>query len=102
MVDSKGVNTSLFENKEILPFIFGNFIENKRNYDIYDSYTLKVITLLIYVSEIFSSILMFAFVYYERSGLAGSYRTFNNQLLAYFYGGVSFFLIISLPNIPIF
>ena len=89
MVDSKGVNTSLFENKEILPFIFGNFIENKINYDTYDSYTLKVITLLIYFSEIFSSILMFGFFYYERSGLAGSYRTFNNQLLAYFYLGVS-------------
>ena len=91
MADSKSVNISLFENKNILPLIFGNFMESERNYDIYDSYTLKVITLLIYVSEIFSSILMFAFVYYERSGLAGSYRTFNNQLLAYFYGGVSLF-----------
>ena len=91
MADSKSVNISLFENKNILPLIFGNFMESKRNYDIYDSYTLKVITLLIYVSEIFSSILIFAFVYYERSGLAGSYRTFNNQLLAYFYGGVSLF-----------
>ena len=89
MVDSKVVNNSLFESKEILPIVFSNFIEITRNYDVYDSYTLKAITLLIYISEIFSSILMFGFVYYERSGLAGSYRTFNNQLLAYFYLGVS-------------
>ena len=83
MVESK------FDNREILPIIISNFIESTSSNDVYESYTLKAITLLIYISEIFSSILMFGFVYYERSGHAVSYRTFNNQLLAYFYLGVS-------------
>ena len=68
--------------------ILGNFTETKRNYDLYDSSILKGITLLIYISEIISSVVMFAFVRYVKSGDAGSYRTFNNQLLAYLYGGV--------------
>ena len=60
--------------------------------------TLKGITLLIYVSEVISSFLMFGFVHYERSGHAGSYRTLINQLLAYFYGGVSLIKAVSMQG----
>ena len=88
MVDIKNVNNSHFEGQLELHTVLGNLTENKRNYDLYDSFILKGITLLIYISEMVSSAIMFAFVHYERSGDAGSYRTFNNQLLAYLYGGV--------------
>ena len=82
------VNNTDFESQLQSKMILGSFIENKRDYDLYDSPILKGITLLIYISEIVSSLIMFAFVHYERSGDAGSYRTFNNQLLAYLHGGV--------------
>ena len=88
MADIEVVNSTYFESQLQLDIILGNFIESKRNYDLYDSPILKGITLLIYISEIVSSLIMFAFVHYERSGDAGSYRTFNNQLLAYLHGGV--------------
>ena len=82
------VNNTHFESQLQLNIILGNFTESKQNYDLYDSPVLKVITLLIYISEIISSVIMFGFVHYERSGDAGSYRTFNNQLIAYLRGGV--------------
>ena len=82
------VDNTYFESQLQLDIILGNFIESKRNYDLYDSPVLKGLTLLIYISEIISSVIMFAFVHYERSGDAGSYRTFNNQLIAYLRGGV--------------
>ena len=82
------VNNTDFESQLQSNIILVNFIESKRDYDLYDSPILKGITLLIYVSEIISSLIMFAFVHFERSGDAGSYRSFNNQLLAYLLGGV--------------
>ena len=88
MADIEVVNNTYFESQLQLDIILGNFIESKRNYDLYDSPILKWITLLIYVSEIISSLIMFGLVHYERSEDAGSYRTFNNQLLAYLHGGV--------------
>ena len=88
MADIEFVNNTYFESQLQLDIILGNFIESKRNYDLCDSPILKGITLLIYISEIISSVIMFGFVYYERSGDAGSYRTFNNQLIAYLRGGV--------------
>ena len=86
------VNSTDFESQLQSDIILGNFIESKRDYDLYDSPILKGITLLIYVSEIISSLIMFAFVHFERSGDAGSYRSFNNQLLAYLGGGVQQYL----------
>ena len=85
------VNNTDFESQLQSDIILGNFIESKRDYDLYDSPILKGITLLIYISEIISSVIMFAFVHYEKSGDAGSYRTFNNQLLAGLHGGVRLF-----------
>ena len=58
--------------------------------DPYDSIWLKLFTVVFYIVEILASLVMFAFVKYETSGLAGHYRTLINQLLSYFYGGVSY------------
>ena len=52
----------------------------------YDSIPLKILTSFIYLIEVIAAMIMFSFVYYERSGAAGSYRTVINQLLAYAYG----------------
>ena len=57
--------------------------------DPYDSIWLKLFTILVYIIEILASVVMFAFVKYETSGLAGHYRTLINQLLSYLYGVVS-------------
>ena len=57
--------------------------------DPYDSIWLKLFTVLVYIIEILASLVMFAFVQYETSGLAGHYRTLINQLLSYLYGFVS-------------
>ena len=56
--------------------------------DPYDSIWLKLFTILVYIIEILASVVMFAFVQYETSGLAGHYRTLINQLLSYLYGVV--------------
>ena len=52
----------------------------------YNSITLKILTSFLYIIEVIAAMIMFSFVYYERSGAAGSYRTVINQLLAYAYG----------------
>ena len=52
----------------------------------YDSIPLKILTSFFYIIEVIAAMIMFSFVYYERSGAAGSYRTVINQLLAYSYG----------------
>jgi hypothetical protein len=64
--------------------------EIKREH-IIDPYSiqLKLITVFIYMIEVTCALVMFSFVVYERSGFAGAYRSIINQLLAYFYGGVS-------------
>ena len=56
----------------------------------YDSIPLKILTSFIYVIEVIAAMIMFSFVYYERSGAAGYYRNVINQLVAYVYGGVSY------------
>ena len=58
--------------------------------DPYDSVWLKFFAVIFYIVEVLASLIMFSFVKYETSGLAGHYRTLINQLLSYFYGGVSF------------
>ena len=57
--------------------------------DPFDSFWLKLITLLVYSIELVESVIMMAFVVYETKGLAGHYRTLINQLLSHLYGGVS-------------
>ena len=56
----------------------------------YDSIPLKILTSFIYLIEVIAAMIMFSFVYYERSGAAGSYRTVINQLLAYISLWVSY------------
>ena len=56
---------------------------------IYDSVSLKVLTVIVYFVEVMAAIVMFTFVAYEKGGYAGQYRTLINQLLSCLYGGVS-------------
>ena len=58
--------------------------------DRYDSIPFKILTSFIYIIEVIAVMIMFSFVYYERSGAAGSYRTVINQLLAYISLWVSY------------
>ena len=57
--------------------------------DPYNSIPLKLLTIIIYVIEIWASIVMGIFVTYETKGLFGHYRTVINQLLSFGYGAVS-------------
>ena len=57
--------------------------------DPYDSILLKLLTIIIYIIEIWASIVMLIFVSYETKGVFGHYRTVINQLLSYVYGSVS-------------
>ena len=54
--------------------------------DPYDSLWLKIITVGVYMVEMFSSAVMIAFISFERD--YGHYRTLINQLLSYLYGAV--------------
>ena len=56
--------------------------------DPFDSIWLKLLTIGVYIIEIFSAVIMMTFVDYETKGLAGHYRTLINQLLSYHYGVV--------------
>ena len=57
--------------------------------DPYNSIPLKLLTIIIYLIELWASTVMLIFVDYERNGLFGHYRTVINQLLSYGYGAVS-------------
>ena len=71
--------------------ILAYFEKEIKQEHIIDPYSiqLKLITVFIYMIEVTCALVMFSFVVYERSGFAGAYRSIINQLLAYFYGGVS-------------
>ena len=56
--------------------------------DPYNSIPLKLLTIIIYISEIWASVIMLTFVSYETKGLFGHYRTVINQLLSFGYGAV--------------
>ena len=66
----------------------GDMENDKEWIDPYGSVLLKLITIIVYIIEVISASVMFAFVAYETEGYAGHYRTFINQLLSYLYGGV--------------
>ena len=55
--------------------------------DPYDSIWLKLITVLVYIVELLSSGICYAFVIYEQD--YGHYRTLINQLIGYLYKVVS-------------
>ena len=57
--------------------------------DPYNSIPLKLLTIIIYLIELWASTIMLIFVVYEINGLFGHYRTVINQLLSYGYGAVS-------------
>ena len=59
--------------------------------DPYNSIPLKLLTIIIYVIELWASTIMFIFVSYETKGLFGHYRTVINQLLSCGYGAVRYF-----------
>ena len=56
--------------------------------DPFDSISLKLLSILIYIIEILASTILITFVVYETSGLAGHYRTVINQILSCGYGAV--------------
>ena len=55
--------------------------------DPYNSIWLKLITVLVYIVELLSSVICYAFVIYEQD--YGHYRTLINQLIGYLYKVVS-------------
>ena len=79
------------EGLEVVDFVKDLDSESQFANSPYDSIPLKILTILFYIIEVIAAMIMFSFVYYERSGAAGYYRTVTNQLLAYSYGAVSFF-----------
>ena len=74
----KGILLSSFEPEEIEEWA-----------DPYNSIHLKLLTTIIYLLEIWASVVMLTFVSYETKGLFGHYRTVINQLLSYVYAAVS-------------
>ena len=75
----KGTLLSLFEPEEIEEWT-----------DPYNSIPLKLFTIIIYIIELWASMIMLIFVSYEQKGLFGHYRTVINQLLSFGYGAVSY------------
>ena len=81
MTSSENVNSSLvsfFDSEEIEVWT-----------DPYNTIPLKLLTIIIYLIEIWSSTVMLMFVNCETNGLFGHYRTVINQLLSFGYGAVS-------------
>ena len=60
--------------------------------DPFDSTTLRLITVIVYIIGVLASIPLFYFVAYETEGYAGHFRTVINQLLSFFYGAVRMIL----------
>ena len=80
MNSSKILNTSWivsFEPEEIVKWV-----------DPFDTISLKLLTIIIYIIEILASTILLTFVVFETSGLAGHYRTVINQILSCGYGAV--------------
>ena len=59
--------------------------------DPYNSIHLKLLTIIIYIIDLWASTIMLIFVSYETKGLFGHYRTVINQLLSFGYGAVRYF-----------
>ena len=89
--EQKEVIENSTEGLQVVDFMKNSNSENQFTNGRYDSIPLKIMTSFFYIIEVIAAMIMFSFVYYERIGAAGSYRTVINQLLAYVYGAVSFF-----------
>ena len=89
--EQENVIKSSTEGMEVVDFLRDTDSESQFTNGRYDSIPLKIMASFFYIIEVMAAMIMFSFVYYERSGAAGSYRTVINQLLAYAYGAVSFF-----------
>ena len=57
--------------------------------DPYNLVPLKLLTIIVYLLELWAATVMLIFVVYEMKGLFGHYRTVINQLLSFGYGAVS-------------
>ena len=57
--------------------------------DPYNLIPLKLLTIIVYLFELWAATVMLIFVVYETKGLFGHYRTVINQLLSFGYGAVS-------------
>ena len=79
-------NVDDFEENEEVGFV-----------DPYNSVWLKIATVIVYTIEILSSLVIFAFIEYEKH--YGHYRTLINQLLSILYGVVS--LLVMYLNISV-
>ena len=60
--------------------------------DPFDSTTLRLITVIVYIIGVLASIPLVYFVVYETEGYAGHFRTVINQLLSFLYGVVRMIL----------
>ena len=60
--------------------------------DPFDSTTLRLITVIVYIIGVLASIPLVYFVVYETEGYAGHFRTVINQLLSFLYGEVRMIL----------
>ena len=88
--EQENVIKSSTEGMEVVDFLRDTDSESQFTNGRYDSIPLKIMASFFYIIEVMAAMIMFSFVYYERSGAVGSYRTVINQLLAYVYGAVSF------------
>ena len=68
-----------FEPEEIVKWV-----------DPFDTISLKLLTIIIYIIEILASTILLTFVVFETSGLAGHYRTVINQILSSVYAAVRY------------
>ena len=62
--------------------------------DPFDSTTLRLLTVIVYIIDVLASIPLLYFVAYETGGSAGHFRTVINQLLSFLYGAVRMFLLL--------
>ena len=56
--------------------------------DPFDSTTLRLLTVIVYIIDVLASIPLLYFVAYETGGCAGHFRTVINQLLSFLYVAV--------------
>ena len=56
--------------------------------DPFNSTTLRLLTVIVYIIDVLASIPLLYFVAYETGGCAGHFRTVINQLLSFLYAAV--------------
>ena len=61
--------------------------------DPFDSTTLRLLTVIVYIIDVLASIPLLYFVAYETGGCAGHFRTVINQLLSFLYAAVRMILL---------